>query len=216
MNVPPIRDKIWVFRMVHYENLAHILEHGIYCRRSPNAHEGYVNIGSTEIIDRRSWVAVKCDPGCVINDYVPFYFGVRTPMLYKIHTGKGIPKKPQEDIVYLCCRFSELVESKLEWCYTDGNAATDITKFFTQESDLVALDWHSIHSADWSDNNKDGDHDRIRKKMSEFLIKGHLPREFIRAIVVRTEERAHWVQQLVDSASLAITVVHNKPNFYFS
>lgn len=151
----------------------------------------------------------------MVNDYVPFYFGIRTPMLYKIYTGKGVPKKPQEDIVYLCCPFVALVESGLEWCFTDGNAASDITKFFTQESDLTALDWTSIYAKEWSDNNKEGDHDRIRKKMSEFLVKGHVPREFVRRIVVQNEARARWLQPLVDSAGLDISVMHSQPKFYF-
>jgi hypothetical protein len=201
--------------MVHYQNLPHILEHGLYCRRSPDAHTGYVNIGSTDVISRRDMVRVKCDPNCVVNDYVPFYFGVRTPMLYKIHTGYGVTRQSQEDIAYLCCRFDELVASDLEWCFTDGNAATGITEFFTDEDDYKTLDWKSINATEWNDDNSDSDHDRMRKKHAEFLVKGHVPAEFIHRIVVLTEQRQLLVQQWVDGTLLDITVNSNKPKFYF-
>lgn len=214
MNVPA-KEKIWVFRMVHYQNVPHILEHGMSCRRSDNAYPGYVNIGSADVINRRDIVAVKCDPNSVVNDYVPFYFGVRTPMLYKIHTGYSVPQQPQENIVYLCCRFVDLVDSDLEWCFTDGNAATGITEFFTDEDAYATLDWRSIYSTEWHDNNKDGDHDRMRKKHAEFLVKEHVPARFIRGIVVRTEQRHQLLQQWIVGTGLDITVYSNKPQFYF-
>src|SRR5271155_1215193 len=182
------KEDIWVFRMVHYQNLPHILGHGLYCRRSRHAGGDYVKIGSDEIINRRDTVAVKCYPDSVVNDYVPFYFGVRTPMLYKIITGYGVPKQPEEDIVYLCCRFLELTGSEMKWCFTDGNAANGITEFFTAVDDHALLDWKSIHATEWDDNNTDSDHDRMRKKHAEFLVKGHVPVKFIRRIVVQTEQ----------------------------
>lgn len=208
-------EDIWLFRMVHYQNLPQILERGLYCSRSSHADKNYVNIGSGEVISRRDTVVVKCHPNSVVNDYVPFYFGVRTPMLYKIKTGNGIPKHPQEDIVYLCCQFVELTGSNLEWCFTDGNAATSITEFFTKVDQCASLDWKSIKAIEWSDNNSDGDHDRMRKKQAEFLVKEHVPIQFIHRIVVQTEHRRQLVQKWVDDKGLNIIVDSDKPKFYF-
>jgi len=210
------KEDIWIFRMVHYQNLPHILEHGCHCRRSQYHNEGYVNIGSGEIISRRDSVPVKCYPDSVVNDFVPFYFGVRTPMLYKIITGNGVPKHPQEDIVYLCCRFAELIDSDLEWCFTDGNAASDITEFFANADHYSRLDWKSIYATEWSDNNSDADHDRMRKKQAEFLVKGHVPVEFVRRIVVQTAQKQQMVQEWVGGTRLDIAIYSNKPKFYFT
>ncbi len=215
MITAPKKEDLWVFRMVHYQNLPHILEHGMHCRRSASAHVGYVNIGSAEVISRRDTVVVKCDPGCVINDYVPFYFGVRSPMLYKIHTGNGVPWQPQEDIIYCCCRFVELVGSGLEWCFTNGNAASSITLFFTNDNDYRVLDWTSIYAREWKDDNKDGDHDRMRKKHAEFLVKSHVPATFIRRIVVKNEERRRLVEEWIAASPLQISVHSDRPKFYF-
>jgi hypothetical protein len=155
-------------------------------------------------------------PSSVVNDYIPFYFGVRTPMLYKIMTGHNVQKLPQEDIIYLCCRFAELTESGLKWCFTDGNAATSITEFFTKDEDCRLLDWKSINTNDWSDNNSDGDHDRMRKKHAEFLVKGHVPIEFIRKIVVCSEQRRQLVRGWVEGKALDIDIHCDKPKFYFT
>jgi hypothetical protein len=172
--------------------------------------------GSTEIIAYRDSVAVKCYPETKVNEYVPFYFGVRTPMLYKIKTGHGVQQLQQSDIIYLCCKFNELTEGNLQWCYTNGNAAASITDFYTDPDDYVQLDWKSILAFDWSDNNDDGDHDRMRKKHSEFLVKGHVPVNYIRAIMVLTDERKQFVEDKVRYHGLKIDVYIDKEyKFYF-
>ena len=210
------KDQVWVFRMVHFMNLPYILENGIHCRNSEHANPHYVNIGSSDIIGRRDSVVVKCYPETFVNDYVPFYFGVRTPMLYKIVTGYGVARVPQEEIVYLCCEFVELTESDLQWCFTDGNAATRITNFYTDADDYALLDWKSIYAIDWTDDNSDGDHDRMRKKHSEFLVRGHVPVGFIKRIIVLTEEKKQVVNELIDQVGLKIDIyIGKKDKFYF-
>ncbi len=97
-------DKIWVYRIVPIQNLEYIFSDGFYCKNSDKKDNGFLTIGSKEIIHQRDTKVVKCYPDTVVNDYIPFYFSVRTPMLYNIVTGHGVPASPQEDIVYLCCK----------------------------------------------------------------------------------------------------------------
>ncbi len=115
----------------------------------------------------------------------------------------------------MCCKFTELVGSELGWCFTDGNAATEITGFFTDEDAYTTLDWKSIYATEWSDNNSDSDHDRMRKKHAEFLVKGHVPATYIRAVVVQTTQRQQLVQQWIEDTGSAIKVHSDKPQFYF-
>lgn len=202
--------------MIHYKNLRCILENGLYYRNSTNFDSKYVNIGSAEIINHRDDISVKCFPETTVNEYVPFYFGVRTPMLYKIKTGNGVPKRPQNEIIYLACSFLELTQSKLKWCFTDGNAAKYITNFYSQVSDINELDWKSIEATVWTDDNSDGDHDRMRKKHSEFLVKDHVPVNFIKAIVVLTEERQKEIEKMVAEFKLPIKVIiDSKYKYYY-
>ena len=114
-------DKTFVFRIISIQNLEIELTKGLFCKNAGKNDKGYVSIGSQEVIGRRDTAIVKCYPDSVVNDYVPFYFSIRTPMLYNIITGHGVPKKPQEDIIYLCCKLTELATDDFQWCYTNGN-----------------------------------------------------------------------------------------------
>jgi len=208
--------KIWVYRMIHFKNLDYILQNGIYSRNSKKFDPAYINIGSNAIIEHRDKIAVKCYPNTMVNEYIPFYFGVRTPMLYKIKTGHGITKVPQDEILYLVCKFDDIANSGLIWCFTDGNAAQYISCFYKSVIDIDKLDWRSIHAEEWTDNNSDGDHDRMRKKHSEFLVKDHLPVEFIKGIVVQSENRGLEVKKLIEKYDLDIKVhVDNVFKFYY-
>jgi hypothetical protein len=176
---------------------------------------GYISIGSEEVIARRDRARVDCYPGTVVNDYVPFYFSFRTPMLYNIVTGHGVPRQPQASIIYLCCNFMDLISSELVWCYTNGNAASAITRFFTEVENIETnLDWHSIRTTDFRDNNADGDEDRMRKKHSEFLVRNHVPVHFIKAIVVLNESAKGEVETILENLGLNIRVLINR-NYYF-
>ncbi len=202
--------------MVLIQNLAHDLRHGLYSKSKAIFDPDYVGMGSPDVINRRDTALVKCYPDTVVNDYVPFYFAVRTPMLYNIKTGRQVPQRPQEDVVYLCCRLTDLATDAFQWCFTDGNAAVAITRFFSDVKDLDQLDWRSIHTDDFRNENADGDIDRVRKKHAEFLVKDHVPIIHIRAIVVKTAEVQTKVKTLLAQSNLTISVhVNPKKEFYF-
>lgn len=214
--MPMDPQKIWIYRITHFQNLEYILQNGIYYRNSPYFDPNYVNIGSVDIINHRDTMPVKCFQGDTVNQYVPFYFGVRSPMLYKIKTGHGVTQIPQHEIIYLCCRFRDVVSSDMQWCFTDGNAARHITDFYTNVSELDQLDWRSIHATEWTDNNSDGDTDRMRKKHSEFLIRDHVPINYVKGIVVLTEARRQYVQNLLQQNNLAIQIhIDTKLQYYY-
>jgi hypothetical protein len=209
-------NNLWVSRITHYQNLEYILQNGVYYRNNPNFPAGYVNIGNPEIINSRDEIPVTCYPDTMVNDYVPFYFAVRTPMLYNIRTGYGVNRHPQHEIIYLCCNVGQIIDSDLQWCFTDGNAAKRISTFYNDEDELENLDWHSIRTTDFRDDNADGDPDRKRKKHAEFLVRNHLPIEFIQKIVVYNQERHDYVTALVVQYNRNITVQINPNNqFYF-
>jgi hypothetical protein len=174
-------------------------------------------MGSTDVIGRRDNKIVKCYPDYVVNDYVPFYFSKRTPMLYNIITGHGVKTFPQKDIIYLCCKFTDLACDKFNWCYTNGNAAVAITKFFSKFDGINDnIDWHSIETTDFRDENADGDEDRIRKKHAEFLVRKHVPAKYIKKIVVLNNEVKKNVENILLKLGVNINILVN-PNhkFYF-
>lgn len=210
-------NKVWVFRIIHIQNLEFDLKNGLFCKNKAGMRTEYKGIGSGEIIERRSRTPVKCYPGTMVNDYVPFYFSKRTPMLFNIITGKCGLKCDQSDIVYLCCRLNDLCSSNLQWCYTNGNAAIKITKWFKNLDNIEnKIDWHSIETTDFRDDNEDGDEDRIRKKHAEFLVLHHVPPEFIKAIVVLNSSVEKNVQKIVTKINSNINIgINPRGKFYF-
>jgi hypothetical protein len=210
-------DKIYVYRIIPIQNLEQNLLNGLYCKSSGRNDHGYVAIGSEDVISRRDRAIVKCYPDTMVNDFVPFYFSVRTPMLYNIITGHGVPSRPQKEIIYLCCKLIDFTSSDLQWCYTNGNAAAAITKFYKQLQNIEnKIDWHSIHTTDFRDENADGDEDRVRKKHAEFLVKEHVPTEYIKAIFVLNEAVKVEVQTILDRINSTVPIFINPSNkFYF-
>lgn len=210
-------DTLWVYRIIPIENLEFTLQNGLYAKKEEVIDPNYIAIGSKEVISRRDSAIVKCYPETVVNDYVPFYFSVRTPMLYNIHTGVGVLQYPQENIIYLCYKFKDLACDNFQWCYTNGNAASAITKFFNDSQEIdIKVDWRSITTTDFRDDNADGDEDRVRKKHAEFLVKKHVPASHLQSIVVKNDKKGKEVEGILTKLGIKIGL-HINPNnqFYF-
>ena len=52
-------------------------------------------------------------PEIILGNFIPFYFGVRMPMLYVMQFGGNFVEKatPPEDIVYLACSVTNIIQS---------------------------------------------------------------------------------------------------------
>ncbi len=207
-------NALYVYRIIPIQNLEDDLLNGLICKNKAPANAKRIVIGNTEIITERDNREVACFPGTFVNDYVPFYFSTRTPMLFNIKTGKGVPKRPQSEIVYLCFKLTDLATDKFHWCFTNGNAAKRITKYYNDLDDLDQIDWRSIRSTDFAANNADGDEDRLRKKHSEFLVKGKVPIKKLSHIAVLNSAVKKQVETILANNELDIKVVV-EPKFYF-
>ena len=64
-----------ILRLMHFDNLEHILKHGMYSKNSGHVIPNYVNIGDTTLIKQRETFTVRIDPpNGNLGDYIPFYF----------------------------------------------------------------------------------------------------------------------------------------------
>ena len=207
-------NALYVYRIILFQNLEDDLINGLFCKNKAPANANRAMIGNTEIIIERDKRDVPCFPGTCVNDYVPFYFSTRTPMLLNIKTGKGVPKRPQSEIVYLCFKFTDLATDKFQWCFTNGNAAKRISKFYNDVDDLDQIDWKSIKSTDFAANNADGDEDRVRKKHAEFLVKDRVPIKKLSHIAVLDSTVKAQIETILFKNKLNVKVVV-EPKFYF-
>lgn len=171
--------------MTHIDNIPYVLRCGLVRANSPLKDENYVNIGDKQVIQRREECPVQ---GYRLSDYMPFYFGPRSPMLYVIQHGYcGVQRRDPEQIVYCVVRLEDLVRDGIDGVFTDGHAVDKKSKFFdiqklSQVDDYVSLD--DVFSTQW---NLENDKDLKRRKEAELLIKVDLPAQYICGFVVYNE-----------------------------
>ena len=184
--------------MTHIRNLSGILEQGgLWCDRQAQV-QGLIQqgIGHDHIKKRREKKSVKAGPGGSLCDYVPLYFAHHTPMLYAIHRG-GVAgyEGGQDEVIYLVTRPNVVQQAERSFVFTDGHAAVEISRQFTDLAYLQEIDWELIRAIYWT--NTDDDVDRVRRKQAEFLVHDFLPWPLIRGIAVRTETMADQVAALL-------------------
>ncbi len=209
-------DIVKLYRIVHIDNVEYLLTHGMFTRHHAQADPDYINIGDSGLIEQRNDYPVPINPpNGTLGEYIPFYFGILSPMLLNIKTGfRGITQRPQSNIVYIVCRANKIIEHCDNWCFTDGHAKNAITEFYNDENSLEEVDWNIVSERYWS--NTEDDFDRMRRKQAEFLVKEHVPVQCISSIVVLNQQISNLVQAILDRLGLEIPV-HVNPNnqFYY-
>lgn len=142
---PPTR----LFRIVHIDNLASLIEAGginAPNRPAPTSTR-FVAIHNVSVQDRRAWCQVPCGPGGVVHDYVAFYFTSRSPMLYANHKGPtGDNADGQEPILCLVAHAEPLATSGARFVFTDGHAIMRLSSFYDDLSDLDSVRWEVIQA----------------------------------------------------------------------
>jgi len=206
---------VGVYRIIHFDNLAYILQNGMFVRGHKQFDPDYVNIGDPSIISTRDIYPVKIPGYGHLGDYVPFYFGRCSMMLYNILTGYRVPKQHPKDIVYLCCTVDSLTAECGQYFFTDGQANTRFTDHFSDLADLAKVDWETVNGKDFKKSGADPD--KPRRYQAEFLVHNHVPISCVKAIVVYNEARKQEVEQLVVREGLNIKVLVATPrnNYYF-
>lgn len=167
-------SEIRLFRMTHIENIQHILANGVTHRNSVNANPNYKPIGDASLISTRNHFVVP--NGKLLGDFIPFYFGHRTPMLYVIQKGfNGVQATAPDDIVYLVTNLDSVIQSGINFAYTDGHATDGFTQFYNPDDVQnigSQVDFEATKAVYWNEEN---DLDLKRRKEAELLLEGDLP-----------------------------------------
>ena len=79
-----------------------------------------------------------------------------------------------EDIIYLACSVDKIIDSKLNFYFSDGHATNNYTSFY--EKDEICkinsiVDWKSVKASYWAG---DENLNTKRKKQAEFLVSDDL------------------------------------------
>lgn len=127
-------------------------------------------------------------------------------MLYKINKG-GVPqyRDGQEPLVYLVSSVDRVVASELEWLFTDGNCASDITDYFDDIAKLDdSVDWLLMEARYWNDTADDPD--RMRRRMAEFLVYQRFPLDLLAGIGVMTHAMKNAVEGILRGCTKSMYV----------
>lgn len=199
----------YAFRITHIENIPHVLRCGLVRADSPLRADDFISIGDSQIILVRGEREVQ---GYKLSDYIPFYLGPRSPMLYVIQHGyNGVQRVDAESIVYIVIRLDELISFNVDCIFTDGHALSNLTSYYYKDK-LPIIDkivhFDDVYSSRWD---SDIDLDLKRRKEAELLIKNDLPVQFIKGFVVYNEKAKEKLMAMgVDSVKIAV-----RPEYYF-
>lgn len=191
-------DEVYLYRMIHVDNIPHILSYGITKKGSPNANPNFRSIGDLSLIDTRSTKMVYVDNGDLtmdnpekicLGDFIPFYFGIRMPMLYVMQMGGNFVEKatPPENIVYLACSLAKIIETGMDYYFSDGHGTDNLSSFYGRETTASLtkiVDWQSVKAMSW------GGHENLnikRKKQAEFLASSDIPPQCLSGFVCYNE-----------------------------
>jgi hypothetical protein len=215
-------EQIHLYRMIHVLNIPNVLRHGITHKSSPRANPDFITIGDLSLINTRNGKAVRVGNGndwdteaqsIVLGDFIPFYFGIKMPMLYVIQNGGNFVEKatPAENIVYLACSLARVMETCKRCYFSDGHATDSFTTFFdwTKVPELPSLiDWNAVKSSYW------GGLENLnvkRKKQAEFLVGEDIPASCISGYVCFNElAKQELIAMGVEMAKIKVI-----PNAYF-
>jgi hypothetical protein len=160
-----------VYRLIHVDNLATLLTRGALHAPNTTPRDGlpYRTIHNTEVQASRKLKTISCGPRGTIHDYVPFYFGPRSVMLYQLHTGWVKDYRDgQEPLIYLITTIQEVSASGARWVFSDGHGLATFTLWYDDLAKLDQVDWKTVNAVYWNDTPQYND--RQRRKQAEFLV----------------------------------------------
>ena len=208
---------IWLFRLVHMSNLeVYLQRHAMHApNHTPEDGLGWTRTHRDDVQARRAITEVPCGPGGSLHDYVPLYFGRRSPMLYQLHTG-WVPgyEDGQETMVYLVLSFEDVAAAGLAFVFTDGHACYEVTTFHDDPARVGDIDMIAANAQWWRPTADDPD--LQRRKQAEFLIHRRCPWDLVRGIAVVDEaarDRALATLSRYDAALSRDVII--RPAWYY-
>jgi ssDNA thymidine ADP-ribosyltransferase, DarT len=205
-------QKALIWRIVHRDNVPWILDHGLFCSNcSPQAPD-YVTIGNTELIGRRSQRMVPIPPGGTLADYVPFYFTPFSVMMKNIHSGWGVEKRSNDEIVILVSSLPHVQSLGLPFVFTNAHAFPAWTDYYSDLAMLNEIDWDILQRRDFA--RVPDDPKKMERYQAEALIHQHLPIEGILGIICYSDALKQGIEREIQARKLTLAV-HARTEWYF-
>jgi hypothetical protein len=214
---PAIPNPTPIYRISHIDNLPVLLRRDALHAPNhvPDDGQVYRTIHDESVQANRHVTRVPCGPAGTVHDYVPFYFGPRSPMLLRLCTGRNIERVDQAHIVYLVSTVQSVLEAGRRFVFTDGHGLARFTTWFDDLRYLDRIDWPIVAAQWWNDTANQPD--RQRRKQAEFLVHESMPWSLIEHIgVVDAAVRARVEAILADHRTVHRPSVVVRAAWYYS
>lgn len=210
-NIP---SPVYLFRIIHIDNLDFILrEQELRCANHEDKDPNYTGIGDSTLIQRRGSKDILLQPGGTFKDYVAFYFGPRSPMLYEIKHGyNNVIQRSQEDIIYLVTTVDVVRQQGCSYIFFDGHAYHGFSSCYNDLTDLDNIYWNDVYAKVWNDTATDPD--RKRRKQAEFMIHDAVPWETIIGVGVYNSIAKQRVENTLNTKKISCTVKIKQEYYY--
>jgi len=188
--------------MTHIDNLQGICEAAGIRAKNHMAYNEYTNLANNDVQAARASILVPTS-GRPLHDYVPLYFGFKTPMV-------AWNQDHNEHLVFL--RFSLDIVARPNIVLCDGNARSNGTRFFVFKTleDLAQLDPSAINTVKYAH-----DAELKRRKQAEILVPDFLPLTEALDIMVFSESTRTQVLAIIRRFGIA-KAVYVRPGLYFT
>ena len=194
-------DLNWLYYITHINNLPSILDKGILAHKEIEE----LNISSTPIYNPdivRNRKEKSTPDGKSLWDYANLYFQPRNPMMFYL-----VQQKETENLVVVGILKRVLGEQDV--VITDGNAANNPTRFYSQSEGLPVLQkQRTVIESDWwreDDGSK-------RKIMAECLVPNQVKPEYIDSLFVANDETRDRVERIVGGHEIRVVP---EPHIFF-
>ena len=185
-----------IYRAAPGKLLESFIGRGLLCRNQVlEAAIAFQSISNEEIEARRARARLPCGPGGTLHDYVPFHFGPRSPMMYRI-SRRNLPNytQGQRPLVYLVSSVERIAEAGLPFVIADGHPLATFTEFHDDLARLDQVDLPLMVERIWKDTAADPD--RERRRQAEFLVHGHVPWQLIDEVGVMDNQLKQRVEEI--------------------
>lgn len=205
-----------ILHFTHESNLLRIFDQGcLLCDRLCRSYGSSVrSIAYDSIKRKRAQTIVEVPPGGTLDDYVPFYFGPRSPMMYTYRNGNVTGRAEDlSELVYLVSEAEKVASQGMPYAFTDGHPIVEPRSFFNNLDNLGEVDLDLMRERWWYDTNEYPD--RKRRRQAEFLVWERMPLELISYFATKTESKRAEVEGLLRSKGLQ-TPCRAYRNWYYS
>jgi hypothetical protein len=166
-------------------NLNSILELGILSHDRA-ARIPHVSCANEDVQDRRRGKRVP--NGGLLHSYANVYFHARNPMMFTLI------RNQREDLVVV--RVSQTVLDVQDTVLSDGNAASDGTRFYPSPEGLADLDSDPIFAKYWTDENFWPVQEKKRARNAEILVPNMIASGYIEGCYVDTTAKQSYCRSL--------------------